>query len=258
MHIERIKPKTDAWHLYHANHIKRYHFGAEQLKKYQVLQDITDVACGVGYGSYFLANSGLKNIRAIDISQEALDIAKKQYLHPEIIYQQGDVTSLHNIVQQKQAIISFETIEHLKEPELFLQNCYRALKDEGILVISSPNILVTGHTDKTDWQYHEREFTPEEFEQLIFDAGFSSVNLFGQRFTSTGLLRKAIRHELNVLRTTPLMRFSMYIQQLFRGRDFNSPLPEKTDDFEIIQMDSDTIMQQEENGPFVLIAVAFK
>ena len=84
MHIERIAPDTAEWQLYYANHIVRYKFAVRMLQKHGIEANIADAACGVGYGSYHLANSNISRVNAIDISQEAIKIAKTKFSNPEI------------------------------------------------------------------------------------------------------------------------------------------------------------------------------
>jgi hypothetical protein len=54
MAIERIVPGTKEWDAFYANHIFRYQFAANILKEDSIAK-LLDAACGVGYGSAFLA-----------------------------------------------------------------------------------------------------------------------------------------------------------------------------------------------------------
>lgn len=77
------------------------------------------------------------------------------------------------------AIISFETLEHLPRTSDFLSNCYRNLVDKGRLIISTPNQLVSS-PETLNWEYHEKKYTTAEFKKLLHSAGFKNIQLFGQ------------------------------------------------------------------------------
>ncbi len=54
----------------------------------------------------------------------------------------GDVMKLDSYFAEDQkfdAVIAGELLEHLEEPILFFKKCYSILKDDGIIVLSSPN-----------------------------------------------------------------------------------------------------------------------
>ena len=52
-------------------------------------------------------------------------------------------------------VVSFETIEHVRDPEAVLDELRRVLADDGLLLISTPN----KHQYLVDNEFHEREFT---------------------------------------------------------------------------------------------------
>ena len=257
MHIERIEPNTKEWKLYYANHIYRYEFANKVLKK-NSCSNILDIASGVGYGTNYLAENRYEKITGVDISEDSLDIAEKKFSHKNINFVKDDCNNLKTVNQQKyNGIVSFETLEHLTNFNYFVKELYHLLSDNGILIISTPNILVTEHYSKDDWHYHEKEFTPQEFYDLLKDVGFNSVKLFGQKYTQTGLLRNEIRHEINVLSSNPFTRFGMWLQKI-KGRNFDYPLPEKKSDFEINELSVNKCTEQADKGPFVLIITAKK
>jgi len=54
----------------------------------------------------------------------------------------GDVMKLDSYFGEKDkfdAVIAGELLEHLEDPILFLKKCYSVLKDDGILVLTTPN-----------------------------------------------------------------------------------------------------------------------
>jgi SAM-dependent methyltransferase len=258
MAFERIVPGTPEWTAYYANHIQRYAFAADTIARERV-EKILDVACGVGYGAHFLAIRELGEIVAVDNDSGALDSARKHFSHPAIRYVQDDC---HTLVQARQhgpfdAIVSFETIEHLKRPADFLSACHQCLRESGFLIISTPNASV--HESEAKWKFHEKEFTAPEFESLLSSAGYRDISLFGQTKTAIGRLRDDIRFELNLLRSNPFFRLGRLLQRLRHPsyEQLPSPLPQRAEDFEITPMESAQACDAEgASGPFVIIANA--
>jgi Methylase involved in ubiquinone/menaquinone biosynthesis len=60
-------------------------------------------------------------------------------------------------------ITSFETIEHLNNPEKYLAEIARVLQSDGIFLVSTPNREVFGQKNP----YHLHEFTRTEFEETL-------------------------------------------------------------------------------------------
>lgn len=260
MPIERLVPGTSEWEAFYANHINRYRFALEILKKRKVCC-LLDIACGVGYGSRFLAQLSVKQIIGVDISEEALQLALRCFSHPLVKYIVDDGQTMEKSRQYApyDAIISFETLEHLQQPKQFLDNCYKNLSTGGCLIISTPNSCVSSADGHIKWDYHEKEYAPEEFLEMLNSIGFSEIQLFGQQYTETGKLREMIRGELYILHSNPFVRIGKWMQKVLKGHQFGALLPEQESDFEIVAYGSaQQISQQKKQGPFVLMAVAIK
>ncbi len=257
MHIERIEPNTKEWNLYYANHIVRYIFVSDEFKKNN-FNSILDIASGVGYGTNFLAKNGFNNIIGVEISDDSLNIAKTQFANENIKFIKDDCNNLKIVNRQKfDGIVCLETLEHLKNYSYFVEQLFNMLNNNGVLVISTPNILLTKHHSKKDWHYHEKEFTPQEFYDLLKYAGFSSIELYGQEYSEIGLLRNSFRHEINILRSNPFFRLGFWLQK-FKGIKIDYPLPESVKDFNIVRRTVSELSKEQENLPFVLIAVCKK
>jgi SAM-dependent methyltransferase len=259
MAIERIVPETVEWEAYYANHICRYRFAKDIIENLS-LTKILDAACGVGYGSHYLASNSKWDVKAIDRSDEALTIAKKKFTLPNISFLKDDCHTLEvaSTFAPYDVIVSFETLEHLPKPALFLKNCFANLKNAGKLIISTPNQIVSSPTE-LNWEFHEKEYTAFELYDLLSQEGFSNIEIYGQQITSTGKLRNEFRAELNKMNSNPFVRIGRSFQKVFRKRKFNTILPEQLEDFEIVHYnDLQNIEKLGEKGPFVLIAVCEK
>ena len=83
--------------------------------------------------------------------------------YPAAEFVQGDVRQLPFEDGAFELVVSFETIEHVHDPERVLDELRRVLAGDGLLVISTPNkrqYLVEN-------EFHEREFRHEEFVELL-------------------------------------------------------------------------------------------
>ncbi|RYG40774.1 MAG: class I SAM-dependent methyltransferase [Chitinophagaceae bacterium] len=203
MSFERLEPGTREWQAYYANHIFRYQFAAEKIRE-NGCKKVLDAACGVGYGTYHLVDSGIERAIGVDRNASALAIAEKKYIHQNITFIQDDCETLSNANKAGpyDAVVSFETLEHLKNPGQFLSNCHSVLVPEGTLIVSTPNASVTSPDGTTNWQYHEKEYTMEELVHLLQKHGFKNIQIIGQAFSQIGHLKDDFRAELNRIRIT--------------------------------------------------------
>lgn len=256
MAIERIVPGTNEWDAFYENHINRYQFASSKIDSKLELK-ILDAACGVGYGSYFLSKVENSSIFSIDRSDYAIDIAKNNFKSENIHYLVDDCHTLakSSLFGPFDYIVSFETLEHLPFPTEFLNKCYDNLSVGGKLIISTPNKQISLKENLIKWEFHEQEYTPKEFSTLLYDTGFTNIQLYGQYLTPIGKLRKDIRAEINTILSNPFIRFGQWIQKYFRGSNFKLPLLEQSEDFEIVKLD---ISENDNREPFVLLAVCEK
>lgn len=122
---------------------------------------VVDAACGMGYGSEMLKRYGYKvisvdkesKIKGAIVPIVPIDLNKEEL--PE-----GDT------------LVSFETVEHLDHPSLFISQ----LSKYDIVLLSTP-IIKTTHTNK----YHKQDFTADEVRGWFDD--FSTVIEYYQRDT---------------------------------------------------------------------------
>lgn len=165
------------------DHIERYRFASQYVKGKIVL----DIACGVGYGSKILAEAGALRIDAVDVSEDLIAYAKCNYKKENIHFLVGDICAYKTDILYD-IIVCFETIEHIEDYNKALSNLYSLFRKGGLLLISSPNRLITSPNAKTieskpDNKFHVREFTIEELKAVLKGHGFEiqDSDIFGQR-----------------------------------------------------------------------------
>ncbi len=121
-------------------HIARYTFAARYLRRGDV---VLDAACGLGYGAAVLSRlSDLSRVVGIDNDPGAVRYAQANFgpTDPRCEFRAGDCEDLSSIPDASiDAVVSFETLEHLAEPKRFLAHVRRVLRPGGRLIASVPN-----------------------------------------------------------------------------------------------------------------------
>jgi 2-polyprenyl-3-methyl-5-hydroxy-6-metoxy-1,4-benzoquinol methylase len=160
-----------------ALHRKRYEFAQPYCRG----GDVLDAGCGVGYGTALLARNA-RSVVGIDLDADAIAYAQRRYGAPNVVFRVGDMTALDLEHDSVDVVCAFETIEHLAEPERFVAETRRVLRDEGLLLASTPRAERTDERPANP--HHEREYSPRDFESLL-RTQFTSVELLGQRRLQT-------------------------------------------------------------------------
>lgn len=139
---------------------------------------ILDCACGVGWGSYIMANSGADHVTGIDLSDAAISTAKKYYNHASVLYVHNDI---NNLDSKFDVITSFETIEHVENPLDFLKILAKLSHTETALFLSTPNGFCFKNKDDLPYNpYHNEEYTKEELCVLFDLSGWTVEEYKGQ------------------------------------------------------------------------------
>ncbi len=162
-------------------HYQRYQFA----KKYAKGKTVLDASCGEGYGSDNLAEVASRVI-GLDIDKDTIDNAKQRYVKKNLSFVIGDVAELPFSDGCFDLVVSFETIEHVncEVQTKFLKEIKRVLKQDGALIMSTPNKAV--YTDKVEGEnrFHCKEFYTQEFSSFMKEY-FQHVDLFCQ-YPETG------------------------------------------------------------------------
>lgn len=148
-----------------AIHVARYGVAARLCRGRRVL----DVACGEGYGSHLMATRwGAASVHAIDVSSEAIAGARTRFDDPRITWLEQDVDRLDaaQLDVAFDVIVSFETIEHLAEPERFLRTLKALLAPGGAIFVSCPNDHWYYGAGRSKNPWHRHTWTFEEFKAL--------------------------------------------------------------------------------------------
>lgn len=139
--------------------------------KYTMNKSVLDFACGVGWGSYLISMAGANKVFSVDLSHEAIDAAKKYYFSQKINYLCNNLEKLLIPEKSVDVITSFETLEHLSDPKIALDIFYKLIKEDGLLILSTPNGYTTKYQqrDKPFNKFHYNEYYKNELDELLKD-----------------------------------------------------------------------------------------
>jgi GT2 family glycosyltransferase/protein-L-isoaspartate O-methyltransferase len=141
-------------------HYHRYLFASSYCEGCEVL----DLACGEGYGAALLAQVAARVV-GIDIDRATVAAARQKY-GAAVTFVCADGASIPLADASVDVVVSFETIEHVPDPERLLHELRRVLRQDGVLVISSPNKSVYGALHPPN-QFHVRELEQDEFARML-------------------------------------------------------------------------------------------
>lgn len=205
---ERVIPEVSANFLF-KEALARYEFAVSYLKKGVSLLDI---GCGTGYGAAQLGKKGV-NVIGIDHDKEAINYAKKRFGN-QAIFKLGIATNLKFSDDSFDTIVSFELIEHLKNPVLFLKEVKRVLKTSGRLILSTPNGYITSRSGLPRSSYHIKEYEFDEILALVKKV-FRKVEIRGQ--AKSPKAKEALRSFMDSQKTREafVAKDSLGIRKLF-------------------------------------------
>lgn len=162
------------------SHWERYYFAANFVKNKKV--QIVDVACGSGYGTDILSKSTGKQAIGLDKDDGAILWANYYYGNRSKFLK---INSERWPIEDKtvDVVVSFETIEHINDVNKFLLEIKRILKENGLIIISTP-LNEEINRFKPENPFHLREYNWEEFGNLISNyfiikSRFSQISRLG-------------------------------------------------------------------------------
>ena len=171
---ERFTPECEREIWY--EHYHRYALATRWCVNARTL----DAACGEGYGSALLAQTAA-SVEGVDISPLAIEHADQRYGNlAGARFQVADCTNLPFDDQEFDRVVSFETLEHLKEHDELLAEFKRVLKPDGCLILSSPDKATYSDAQGSVNEYHLKELYRDELEALIA-RHFPASCLLGQK-----------------------------------------------------------------------------
>lgn len=150
---------------------------------------VLDAACGEGYGSNILAKTAEKVV-GLDISIDTVNAAKKKYANTEnLLFKEGSIAKLPFDNNSIDIVVTFETIEHVSEEiqAEFLNEISRVLRNDGLLIMSTPNKEIYSDMYNYKNEFHIKEFYKQEFIEFL-GKKFKNIKLFNQYFEVVSII----------------------------------------------------------------------
>ncbi len=120
-------PLKKTYGNYFANMLKKYNVGKESF---------LDIGCSNGFMLEKALEFGFKKIMGIEPSTDAIDQASPT-IKPFIV--NGMFNDKMFEKDSFDLITFFQTFDHIAEPNIFLQNCFKILKDDGFILAINHN-----------------------------------------------------------------------------------------------------------------------
>jgi SAM-dependent methyltransferase len=171
---ERTLPDLPEENYWFRRHLVAYRWVADRCAG----QSVVDMACGEGYGSATIAERA-RSVVGVDANPETHEHARLKYRRPNLSFRRALVEEFDEGAPYD-AIVFFQTIEHLADPGKLLERFASLLAPGAIAYISTPNRLTLAPPGaaRSDNPWHVREYSPAEYRELLAPH-FGAVELLG-------------------------------------------------------------------------------
>jgi 2-polyprenyl-3-methyl-5-hydroxy-6-metoxy-1,4-benzoquinol methylase len=185
---ERVVPaqKNDCFYA----HLSIYNFARDFIQDKTVL----DAGCGCGYGTYYLATHGAKDVCGIDIGEDAISFAGGNYRAPNLRYIQMDCEKIDLNHQSFDVVFSSNMIEHLDHYRLFLDGVKSVLKRNGIFILATPPLY--GFEPLEDNPFHHTNLQVGEWIEIL-SGYFKHIETFRHLFKTVKKNKDGAPYVLN-------------------------------------------------------------
>ena len=163
-------------------HSGRYLWAAEWLCA-RGCEFVADIACANGYGSRILAER-IRYVVGVDRNETYLALAEGAPNNDGVTFICCDLdhAPMPERLTNVDAVVCFETLEHLIDPQAALKKIFKILRPEGFLLMSVPNEKYerTDENGNNEDPFHLHIFSREDIIDLLNTAGFRVLETLGQ------------------------------------------------------------------------------
>ena len=168
-----------------AEHYHRYCFARD----FCVDRDVLDIASGEGYGAAILADVA-RSVVGVELDAEAVAFSQNNYVIPTLSFIVGDALAIPLEDASVDVVVSFETLEHVRDQALFISEIKRVLRPDGLLIISTPDRNIHSGIGMPVNPYHIYELSGPEFDTLL-GRSFTSKQILSQRAIAGSVMLRA-------------------------------------------------------------------
>ncbi len=167
---DRLLPENVAFEKFRQHHLRLYELAGRFLAANRCRDlRIVDAASGVGFGYDYLAPHG--NYVGLDLSPETVNDAQKRRPSATYLVRNLEDSQTFRDLSPIDVMVSFETAEHLIDPDQFLRSIRATLRPEsGYLLFSAPTCLTRDFDP-----YHRHDRTVDQWRSALIRAGFVVV-----------------------------------------------------------------------------------
>lgn len=151
------------------------------LKSLRLKSDAKILDYGCATGDFVKSLSGMYEAWGCDISESAINIARKN--NPSLANRFFLINEATLFLKKFDVIVLWDVLEHLSDPLSAMQVIVNMLKPNGALIISTPNIAtVTAKLMKSRWAFmtppeHLAFFSPKSLDYLFHMIGVTRCSL---------------------------------------------------------------------------------
>jgi SAM-dependent methyltransferase len=143
-------------------HIERYRF----IRRF-CIGKVIDIGCGVGYGSYMIAqNPEVSQVIGVEPNNASWMYAREEFKDPKITYYNQSYEAREGFDADVAVIV--EVLEHVPEPEAIIKDCAAV----GVRRIIA---TVPSYRTKHFNPHHLHDFTAAKFNALFVKYGYEEL-----------------------------------------------------------------------------------
>jgi SAM-dependent methyltransferase len=179
-------------------HLGHYLFAADFLKQHKP-KVVADISCGIGYGMPELGRIS-KTVIGVDSSPEMIEIASRRVsemgrnLQVRFLNKNLDSEDLVPDIEPESvdAVVSFETLEHLFDPNYAVSQFSQILQPGGFFICSVPNALSEPKASAClpRNRCHKQLFNFNSLSKIVQSHGMQVVYRLGQSWSYSLLKRE--------------------------------------------------------------------
>jgi len=179
--------------------------------------NILDCSCASGYGSIILGSIEKSTVRGADMDAGAVNLANMLNVERgNVSFVNSSMEDLNKFGLKYDYVVSLETIEHVNNPETFLNSAIDLLEKDGTLILSVPHWRYHGSDLNSD---HLSNWTPERVKRF-FDRFFNRVEVY---FTEVVNLEEVLNQDFS-FEEEMNKKFIENIFVIARSKDRRDPL----------------------------------
>lgn len=160
--------------------LARYKFVMKMMSNRKNLT-LVDLGCNDGFGDLMLLqNLDVKSFYGVDFDEEAIKWANNNIMRENVQFINSDFLGMDICPGGADCIYSLDVIEHIpyEHESLYLDTICKNLKDDGVVIIGTPNIKMYQYTNDVNKKVHINNYSQERLYDSLSER-FNNVFIFG-------------------------------------------------------------------------------